>query len=111
MSHEELKKKREEKLKIREECDRHFFSRLGRFALASIFLANLLILPIIASWRTFEQDFPNKFFWTNFGWLLLGDLCGLGVLVIVCAVIYLAGGSRAMKLCGADELFEDFELF
>lgn len=107
MSPEELKKKREEKLKIREECDRYFFCRLGRFALASCLFASLLILPVIASWRTFEQDLPKDFFWKNFGLLLLGDLYVFGALLIVWAIVYLAGGSRGTKLCGIDELVED----
>lgn len=107
MSDEELKRKREEKLKLREEGDRLFFVRLGRFALVAVCLASIVFLPGIALWRTLEQDYPNRHFWSNLGWLLLGDLYAIGALAIVCVLIYLAGGSRGLKLCGADECIDD----
>ena len=110
MSDEELKKKGEERLKLREEGDRLFFVRLGRFALVAVCSASVVFLPGIALWRTFEQDYPPSHFWSNLGWLLLCDLYAIGALAIVCALIYLAGGTRGLKLCGADECMEDKDL-
>ena len=107
MSDEELKKKRDEAfLKLQEEGDRLFFVRLGRFALVAVASASVVFLPGVALWRTLEQDYPNSHFWSNLGWLLLGDLYAIGALVIVCVLIYLAGGSRGLKLCGADECMD-----
>lgn len=107
MTDEELKKKREEKLKIREEGDRNFFVRLGRFALLATVFTIMLFLPVFAVWRTFEQDYPYSFFWSNLGWLLWADLFAMGALVIISITIYLAGGLRGLKLCGADEFIDD----
>lgn len=99
-------------MKLREEGDRLFFVRLGRFALVAVGSASVVFLPGIALWRTFEQDYPPRHFWSNLGWLLLGDLYAIGALAIVCALIYLAGGTRGLKLCGADEcMFEDRPVF
>lgn len=109
MSDEELKKRAEEFLKLQEEGDRLFFVRLGRFALTAIGLASVVILPGIAIWRVFEQDVPTEHFWSNLGWLLLGNLYAFGALLIVYAIIYLAGGSRGLKLCGSDAIMDGSE--
>jgi hypothetical protein len=113
MTDEKEKLKREENKKLDEEGDRLFFVRLGRFALLVNFITPFLILPGLAAWRALETHFDTfvskPFFWNNLGWLLLRDLYAVGAFGIICAVIYLAGGARGLKLCGLDDFFSTTE--
>ena len=106
---EELNLKREEDDKLDEEGDRLFLVRLGRLALFMTIGTPAFILPGFAAWRALEtycQDGGEKpFFWNNFGWLLLNDLYVVGVFGALCALIYLGGGKRGLKLCGVPYLF------
>lgn len=104
MNEEDIKKKREENLKIEEEADRFFFIRLGRLALIVNCVTPFLILPGLAAWRVLEQPSPRQYFLSNLGWLLLADLYSIGTLGIICAAIYLLGGSKGWRLCGLDGL-------
>jgi hypothetical protein len=108
---EELKLKWEENKKLDEEGDRLFFVRLGRFALVvNVFITPFLILPGFAAWRALEAHdlaWSKPFFWNNLGWLLLSDLYAAGVFGIICAFIYLAGGTRGWKLCGVTDIFSE----